>query len=83
MGLGTSPLRITPFTRRGGIRHRGGGEKGLGVRVKGAAIEGLAVGQFHQFSQIHHRHPVADVLHHRQVVGDEQVGQAELLLEGL
>ena len=34
--------------------------------------------QLHQLAQVHHAHAVADVLDHRQVVGDEQVGQAEL-----
>ncbi|WP_432995962.1 hypothetical protein [Dactylosporangium sp. CA-233914] len=28
-------------------------------------------------AQVHHRDPVADVPHHRQVVADEQVRQAE------
>ena len=32
-------------------------------------------------AQVHHRHPVADVPDHRQLVGDEQVGQVELLLQ--
>ena len=32
-------------------------------------------------AQVHHRHPVGDVPHHRQVVRDEQVGQPQLFLE--
>ena len=32
-------------------------------------------------ADVHHRHPVADVLDHAQVVGDEEVGQPELLLQ--
>ena len=32
-------------------------------------------------AEVHHPDPVADVLDDREVVGDEQVGQAELLLE--
>ena len=34
-----------------------------------------------QLADVHHRHAVADVLDHAQVVGHEQVGQPELLLQ--
>ena len=37
-------------------------------------------GQFAQGAQVHDRHPGADMLHHRKIVGDEQIGQAALLL---
>ena len=40
-------------------------------------------GVLHDPAEVHHRHPVGDVLHHRQVVRDEQVGQPELLLQVL
>ena len=33
-------------------------------------------------AEVHHRHAVADVLDDGQVVGDEQVRQAELVLAG-
>src|SRR3989440_574267 len=35
----------------------------------------------HHLAHIHHGDAVRDVLDHRQVVGDEKVGQVELLLE--
>jgi hypothetical protein len=41
------------------------------------------VGGLDQLAQVHHRHPVADVLDHRQVVGDEQVRQPEAPLQVL
>ena len=40
-------------------------------------------GDLDQLAEIHHRHAVADVLHHGEVVGDEQVGEAELALQVL
>ena len=39
------------------------------------------VGQLGDPAEVHHRDPVADVLDDAHVVGDEQVGQAELALE--
>ena len=32
-------------------------------------------------AEVHHRDAVADVPHHRQIVGDEQVRQPELVLQ--
>ena len=40
-------------------------------------------GQLDDPAQVHHRDPVADVADDREVVGDEQVGQAEPVLEPL
>src|SRR5689334_14923228 len=36
---------------------------------------------FDDLTQVHHHHPVADVLHHVQVVTDEDVRQPQLRLE--
>ncbi len=36
-----------------------------------------------QLAEIHHRHAVADVLYHGEVVSDEQVGEAEAALQVL
>ncbi len=44
-------------------------------------VERLLVGDLDQLAQIHHRDAVADVLHHGEVVGDEQIGEAEALLQ--
>jgi hypothetical protein len=51
--------------------------------VERGPVEGFGVGQLRDLSQVHHGDAVADVLHDTQVVGDEQVGQAELLPEVL
>jgi hypothetical protein len=37
--------------------------------------------EFDNFSEIHHRDPVGDVLHHRQIVRDEDHAQAEFARE--
>ena len=41
----------------------------------------LAVTLLDDRALVHHRDPVGEVLDHRQVVGDEQIGQAEPLLQ--
>ena len=52
-------------------------------RYRGAAggRTGLALGQLDDRAEVHHRDAVADVADHAEVVGDEQVGQAELALQ--
>ena len=47
----------------------------------GAAYRIVRRADLDDLAEVHHRHPVADVLDDRQVVGDEQVGQPEPLLE--
>ena len=44
-------------------------------------VERLPVGQLHDLAEVHHGHAVRDVTDHREVVGDEQIGQPELGLE--
>ena len=39
------------------------------------------LGIFDDLAQIHHRDVVADELDHAEIVADEQIGQAELVLE--
>ena len=36
---------------------------------------------FHEVTEIHDGDPVADMLHHRQIVGNEQIGKPHLLLQ--
>ena len=52
-------------------------EQRLGVRVQRLPVHRLAGPDLAQLAQVHHRHPVADLLDQRQVVRDEQVGKAE------
>ena len=44
-------------------------------------VDLVGLGQLHHLAQVHHGDAVGDVAHHQQVVGDEEVGQAQLLLE--
>ena len=39
------------------------------------------VGELDDLAEIHHRDAVADVLDHREVVGDEEIGEPELALQ--
>ncbi len=45
--------------------------------------EGISRRELDDLPEIHHRDPVRDVAHDREVVGDEQRGQPELGLEVL
>src|SRR5688572_21417439 len=47
----------------------------------GIPINRIALGNFHDFAQIHDGYPVADMLDHPQVMRDKQVGQMHLLLQ--
>src|SRR5690606_19995972 len=58
-----------------------GGQQRLGVGVPGAAEQLRCRRLLDDPAQVHDRHPVADVLDHGQVVGDEQVRQVELVLQ--
>jgi len=64
-----------------GIGDGDGRHQRLGVRMHGAQIDFVAVSQFHDFAQIHHSHAVADVANHAEIVGNEDIGEAELVLE--
>lgn len=55
------------------------GEEGAGVGVARALEQGVASRDLHDPAEIHHRDPVAEMLHRGEVVGDEQQGQAELV----
>jgi hypothetical protein len=46
--------------------------------VQRRLVHRLARADLAEPAQVHDRDPVADLLDQRQVVGDEQVGQAEL-----
>ena len=63
------------------VRDRGRGQQRGGVGVAGMGVKLRCVGEFDDPPQVHDRDPVTDVLDHRQVVGDEHVGEAELALE--
>ena len=53
----------------------------LGIGVGGVLEDGLGGAHLHVAAQVHHHHPVGDVAHHPQIVGDEQHRQLQLPLE--
>jgi len=57
------------------------GEQKNRVGVAGMRVDLMALRNLHDLPQIHHRHAVGDVLHHVQIVGDEDVGEVELILK--
>jgi len=63
------------------VWHRNGREKRQGIRMQGMVKELVTVGQFDDLPQIHHRHAVAEMPHHAQIVGNEQIGEMELLAQ--
>ena len=66
--------------RRGsGIGH--GRHQRLGVRMLRRGEQRLGGRRLDDASDVHHRHALADVLDHRQVVRDEEHGEAERVLQ--
>ena len=71
--------RALALDHRVGHRHRR--QQRLRVRMPRFAEQRVAVGDLDDAAQVHHRHAVADVAHHREVVRDEQVRQMQPLLQ--
>ena len=82
-GLGTSPLRMTRLRLPLGDRvgHGHGRQQRPRVRVAGRRVQRVGRPDLDDLAEVHDRDPVADVLDDRQVVGDEQVRQAEPLAQ--
>ena len=69
-------LRLDPRVRD---RHRR--EQRPGVGVQRIVEELVRFGQLDHLAQVHHRDPVAEVVDDAQIVGDEEVGELELLAQ--
>jgi len=63
------------------IGNRDGGEQRLGIRVPGADVYIPVGGHLDYFTQIHDGNSVTDILHHCQIMGDDDIGQVELILQ--
>jgi len=77
-GLGTSPSRIMRL-RCASMAGSGTGTAEINAWVVGMQrrVEQIVpIGQLDDDAQVHHCDPIADVAHHRQVVRNEQIGQA-------
>ena len=58
-----------------------GGQQALGIRVEGFFEQLFGIAQLHLTPQVHHQDLVGDMPYHRQIVGDEHISQALLLLQ--
>ena len=76
-------LQNDPLFLMMNIRNRNRGEKGLGVWMNGIAVQLIRLSQLHDSAKIHDCDSVADILHHAQIVGDEDIGQIALFLQFL
>jgi len=76
-------LQGDPLPPRGWVGDGGGREERLGIWVERSRIEFLPCRDLDDFSEVHHRDPITHMLDHGQVVGDEEIGEAELSLEVL
>ena len=82
IGLGTSPCEDDPLAPRVriGERHRREQRLGIGMQRRRRRVRRL-LRELDDLAEIHDRDAVADVLDHREVVRDEQVGELQLLLQ--
>ena len=60
-----------------GVRRRDRREQGLRIGMRRRIEYPVAFADFDNPAEIHHGDPVADVAHHRQVMRDHHVGQAQ------
>ena len=58
-----------------------GCEECLGVWVLWRTKDGLGGGKLNNLAYVHHRRAIAEILHHREVVSDEEIRQVEVLLK--
>src|SRR5438093_3320161 len=65
----------------GWIRDRNDRDQRLGVRMPRGAQQLLGGRELHNLAEVHDGDPIAHLLDHRHVVGDEQVGEVEFVLE--
>src|SRR5687768_1663092 len=63
------------------VRNGRGGDQRLRVGVSGVFEDLVATATLDDPTEVHDRHLIGKVLHNRQIVGDEKVRNAELLLQ--
>jgi hypothetical protein len=81
-GAGDVPGQAPAAVALGRVGLRDGGDQGLGVVVAWLADDGLAGSGLHDAPEVRHGGAPAHEGGHGQVMGDEQVGEAELVLAG-
>ena len=55
------------------IRNRHSRQQRFGIRMARRTENAFPFGQFHNLAEINHRHPMTDVLHDADIVGNEQI----------
>ena len=80
-GLGASPARMMRWRRRSGSGSGNRRDQRLGIGMGRSGVERRGLGRLDDPAEIHDRDAVADMLDHRQIVGDEDIGEAEPRLE--
>jgi hypothetical protein len=51
--------------------------------MRRTVVDHVTIADLDDLAEVHHRHPVGHVAHHRQVVGDEQIGEVAFALQVL
>ena len=80
-GLGRSPSRTTRGRRASSVGVRDGDRREQGPRVgmQRAGEDVVAGPELHDPAEVHDGHAIADVPDHGQVVGDEEIGEPQLV----
>ena len=77
------PRDLAAHSARGRVGYGRGGEERLRVGVARFAVHLFPGAGFDDLAEVHHCHPIGNVPHHREVVGNEEVREAELVLDAL
>ena len=78
LSLEDDPLPLVLSSR---VWYRDGGQECRRVRMRRPLVDLVGVALFDDLAEVHHSDPVADVSDDREIVGDEQVGNAQLVLQ--
>ena len=62
-------------------RHWNRGKQGLGIRMPGPAQHIIDTAVLDQPPEIHHSHFMRQIFDHAKVVGNEEIGDAKIVLE--
>ena len=77
----TSQQDVFPLGLHFRVWNRYGGKQSPRVGMQGFPVQVTSGGDLHDITQVHDRDTVADVPDHGQVMGNEKIGQVELLLK--
>jgi len=80
---GNITTQENPLPLRFRVDHRDRGEQCFGIRVLGRTANGLGISGFDNPPQVHDQNALANVLHHSQIMGHEQIRHTMITLEVL